>query len=163
MRLLIVGYGKMGRLVDQLAAEQGIDVVGRVDEGREEWVPADVAIDFTTADALVGNFPKYVERRLPVVIGTTGWSAHASEMRAAAERRPPEGATSGDEVVREGAHGRAGRHGARDRRRRFQQAHRRTHRSLQPLRLERDHHKPDGKQHRDHLSEQEPQPLHGCP
>ncbi len=86
MRLLIVGYGKMGRLVDQLAAEQGIDVVGRVDEGHDAWAPADVAIDFTTADALVANFPKYVERRLPVVIGTTGWSAHAAEMRAAAER-----------------------------------------------------------------------------
>jgi len=57
MRLLIVGYGKMGRLVDQLAQDQGIQVVGRVDEGRDEWAPADVAIDFTTADALTRNFP----------------------------------------------------------------------------------------------------------
>ena len=57
MKLLIVGYGKMGRLVDQMAQDQGIEVVGRVDEGRDEWAPADVAIDFTTADALVRNFP----------------------------------------------------------------------------------------------------------
>lgn len=86
MRLLIVGYGKMGRLVDQLAGEQGIDVAGRVDDGDGAWPQADVAIDFTTAEALVANFPKYLERRLPVVIGTTGWSAHAADMRAAAER-----------------------------------------------------------------------------
>jgi len=86
MKLLIVGYGKMGRLLDQMAPELGMEVVGRVDEGRDEWAPADVAIDFTTADALVRNFPAYVERKLPVVIGTTGWSAHAPQFREQAER-----------------------------------------------------------------------------
>ena len=85
MRLLIVGYGKMGRLVDQLAQDQGIQVVGRVDEGRDEWASADVAIDFTTADALTRNFPRYLEQRLPVVIGTTGWSPQAARFRQAAE------------------------------------------------------------------------------
>jgi 4-hydroxy-tetrahydrodipicolinate reductase len=85
MRLLIVGYGKMGRLVDQLAQDQGVQVVGRVDEGREEWAPADVAIDFTTAEALTRNFGRYVEQRLPVVIGTTGWSAQAARFRQEAE------------------------------------------------------------------------------
>ena len=85
MRLLIVGYGKMGRLVDQLAQDQGIQVVGRVDEGREEWAPADVAIDFTTAEALTRNFGRYIEQGLPVVIGTTGWSAQAARFRQEAE------------------------------------------------------------------------------
>ena len=86
MRLLIVGYGKMGRLVEQLAAEQGFEIAGRVDEGRDEWAPADVAIDFSTADALRANFSRYVERRVPVVIGTTGWSEDAQRFRADAER-----------------------------------------------------------------------------
>jgi len=86
MKLLIVGYGKMGHLIDQMAQDLGMEVVGRVDEGRDEWTPADVAIDFTTADALVKNFPAYIERRLPVVIGTTGWSAHAPQFREQAER-----------------------------------------------------------------------------
>jgi 4-hydroxy-tetrahydrodipicolinate reductase len=86
VKLLIVGYGKMGRLVDQLALDQGIEVVGRVDEGRDEWAAADVAIDFTTAEALVRNFPKYLEQRLPVVIGTTGWSAQAGAFRQSAEQ-----------------------------------------------------------------------------
>ena len=86
MKLLIVGYGKMGHLIDQMAQDLGMEVVGRVDEGRDEWAPADVAIDFTTADALLRNFPAYVERKLPVVIGTTGWSAHAPQLREQAER-----------------------------------------------------------------------------
>jgi 4-hydroxy-tetrahydrodipicolinate reductase len=88
MKLLIVGYGKMGQLVDQLAPEAGFTVVGRVDDGRDEWAPADVAVDFSTADALLANFQRYVELRVPVVIGTTGWNAHVERLRtdAAAAR-----------------------------------------------------------------------------
>ena len=86
MRLLIVGYGKMGKLVDELAREQQVEVVGRIDVGDREWPDADVAVDFTTADALAGNFARYVERTMPVVIGTTGWSAQAEAYRAEAAR-----------------------------------------------------------------------------
>jgi 4-hydroxy-tetrahydrodipicolinate reductase len=84
MRLLIVGYGRMGRLIDQLASEQGIEVVGRVDDGRDEWAPADAAIDFSTADALLANFPRFLQLQVPLVIGTTGWNQHAARLRAEA-------------------------------------------------------------------------------
>lgn len=86
MTILIVGYGKMGRMIDQLATEQGITVAGRVDEGRDEWAPADVAIDFSVASALVANFPKYVELRMPVIVGTTGCGDQADALKAAAAR-----------------------------------------------------------------------------
>jgi 4-hydroxy-tetrahydrodipicolinate reductase len=86
MKLLIVGYGKMGRLIDQLATEQGMEVVGRVDAGRDEWAPSDAAIDFSTADALLDNFARYVELKVPVVIGTPGWNAHVDRLRAEAAR-----------------------------------------------------------------------------
>lgn len=86
MRLLIVGYGKMGRMVEQLAVEQGIDIAGRVDHDRPEWTDADVAVDFSTADALAENFSQYTRRRLPVVVGTTGWSEHLARLRADAEQ-----------------------------------------------------------------------------
>jgi 4-hydroxy-tetrahydrodipicolinate reductase len=86
MKLLLVGYGKMGRMVEELAPAHGLEVSGIVDVGRDEWsAPADVAIDFSTADALEGNFARYVEGRLPVVIGTTGWSDRAAALRARAE------------------------------------------------------------------------------
>jgi len=86
VNVLIVGYGKMGKLIDALAAEQGIDVAGRVDDGRDEWRTADVAIDFTTADALNRNFPRYLAMKMPVVIGTTGWGAQTASWREQAER-----------------------------------------------------------------------------
>ena len=82
MRLLLVGYGKMGRLVEQLAPEHGCEVAGRIDVGSGDWsAPADVAVDFSTAEALRDNFRRYVDRGLGVVIGTTGWSAHEAELR----------------------------------------------------------------------------------
>ncbi len=86
LKLLIVGYGKMGQMVEQLAAGQDIEIVGRVDDGRDEWRPADVAVDFSTASALLANFPKYVVRRMNLVIGTTGWGEHTAKLRADAEQ-----------------------------------------------------------------------------
>jgi len=86
VKLLLVGYGRMGQMVEALAVERGIDVSGQIDVDRGEWhTPADVAIDFSTADALTKNFPHYVERRLPVVIGTTGWAHLEAGFRTAAE------------------------------------------------------------------------------
>jgi 4-hydroxy-tetrahydrodipicolinate reductase len=82
LKLLIVGYGKMGRMVEELAAGQDIEIVGRVDESAGEWRPADVAVDFSTAAAVVANFPKYVQSKMNVVIGTTGWGEHAGKLRA---------------------------------------------------------------------------------
>jgi 4-hydroxy-tetrahydrodipicolinate reductase len=87
MRLLLVGYGKMGQLVEQMALAQGMEIASRIDVGTGDWSsPADVAIDFSSAAALKENFPRYVERRVPVVIGTTGWSDLADGFRQQAER-----------------------------------------------------------------------------
>jgi 4-hydroxy-tetrahydrodipicolinate reductase len=86
MRVLIVGYGKMGRLVEQLAIDEGHTIAGRVDVDGEGWTRADVAIDFTTAEALIGNFPRYLDLRMPLIIGTTGWPAHETDLRARAGR-----------------------------------------------------------------------------
>ena len=87
LNLLIVGHGKMGRLVEQLALEQGHRVSGVVDLHRADWdAPADVAIDFSTADALADNFTRYVARSLNVVIGTTGWGSAEPAYREQAKQ-----------------------------------------------------------------------------
>jgi 4-hydroxy-tetrahydrodipicolinate reductase len=87
VRILLVGYGKMGRLIEELAPVHGCEVAGRIDVDTGDWtVPADVAVDFSTAGALQANFARYAERRLPAVIGTTGWSAHEADLRKDAER-----------------------------------------------------------------------------
>jgi 4-hydroxy-tetrahydrodipicolinate reductase len=77
----------MGRLVEQLAPEYGCEIADRIDVGRGDWsAAADVAVDFSTAEALGGHFRQYADRGLPVVIGTTGWSAQEAELRAQAGR-----------------------------------------------------------------------------
>ena len=86
MKVLLVGYGKMGKLVEELAPAHGLEIGGVVDVDRGDWsAPADVAIDFSTADAVRSNFARYVERRLSVVIGTTGWGDGAADLRAQAD------------------------------------------------------------------------------
>jgi 4-hydroxy-tetrahydrodipicolinate reductase len=85
MRLLLLGYGRMGRMVDALSAEYDLQVVGRVDplqgESPEAWPDADVAIDFSIASAVPGNVRRLAAQGVSVVIGTTGWSAEEAEVR----------------------------------------------------------------------------------
>ena len=57
--LAIVGYGKMGRLIDQLAPEYGFTVTARVDVDRDESLDgADVAVEFSVPSAVLGNIQK---------------------------------------------------------------------------------------------------------
>jgi 4-hydroxy-tetrahydrodipicolinate reductase len=93
MRILVVGHGRMGRLVESLAAEHGCDVAGIVDAASGDRAIADgdfgrvdVAIDFTIADAVARNLPQLAARGINVVIGTTGWQAHEAALRAEAAR-----------------------------------------------------------------------------
>ena len=85
--ILIVGYGRMGRLVEALAPEYGARVAGRVDSRGaarpEEWPAADVAIDFSTAEAVRENLPRLAHRGMNLVIGTTGWAEHEGALRHA--------------------------------------------------------------------------------
>jgi 4-hydroxy-tetrahydrodipicolinate reductase len=91
MRLLLVGYGRMGRLVEQLAPDYGFDIVGRLDDtnniggvGIPAAPDADVAVDFSVPSAVAENLPKLAARGINVVIGTTGWHEHEQEMRRVA-------------------------------------------------------------------------------
>jgi 4-hydroxy-tetrahydrodipicolinate reductase len=92
MRILLVGYGKMGRMVGQLAAEYGCEVAGFIDprlpDGRDgpaadRWRGVDVAIDFSSPDAVVHNVPALVGRGVHVVVGTTGWQKDEAAIRKA--------------------------------------------------------------------------------
>jgi len=87
-RLLIVGHGRMGRLVESLAAAHGCEVTGILARGHtlaDIAAPFDVAIDFSTADAVPGTLRALAAAGAPVVIGVTGWHAYEAEARAVAE------------------------------------------------------------------------------
>ena len=93
MRILLLGHGRMGQLVESLASSYGATVAGVIDEhsgGRAiadgGFGDVDVAIDFTLADAVPRNLPQLAQRKINVVIGTTGWHAQETAMREVAEK-----------------------------------------------------------------------------
>ena len=79
-RIALIGLGKMGRAVMQLAEEHGWPVVAALNAAaggptRERLAEADVAIEFTTPAAAPGNVLACARAGIPVVVGTTGWEA----------------------------------------------------------------------------------------
>ena len=87
MKIAILGYGKMGRIIEQFAFERGHEVVLKVNVDNTEDLTvdnlrlADVAIDFSTPDSVLGNIELCFEANLPVVVGTTGWYAKLQEVK----------------------------------------------------------------------------------
>lgn len=84
MRIALIGYGKMGKLIGRLAEERGHSVAVTVGESHaglaaeelaETLKAADVAIDFTVADAVERNVRACMLAGVPIVVGTTGWDA----------------------------------------------------------------------------------------
>ncbi|HEX8030968.1 MAG TPA: dihydrodipicolinate reductase C-terminal domain-containing protein [Vicinamibacterales bacterium] len=91
MRILLLGHGRMGQLVESLAPSYGATIAGVIDESSGEraitdgsFGDVDVAIDFTLADAVVRNLPQLAARKINVVIGTTGWQSQEAAMREVA-------------------------------------------------------------------------------
>lgn len=95
MNLAIVGYGKMGRLIEQLAPEYGCSVKLRLDvdnnanfEGmtKENFRRIDAAVEFSTPAAAPENIERLARLGVNAVIGTTGWFDQMERARAAVER-----------------------------------------------------------------------------
>ena len=88
LRLLLVGFGRMGKLVEELAQDEGHAISGRIvaATATADWPEADVAIDFSTGDAVRANLPRLAQRGTNVVIGTTGWNEHEPDLRGVVER-----------------------------------------------------------------------------
>jgi len=90
VRILVVGHGKMGRLVVEHAAEHGCEVAGiaELDRSIPEAVrvagPVDVAIDFSQPDAVAANLTALAGLGISAVIGTTGWQEHEARLKAVA-------------------------------------------------------------------------------
>ncbi len=75
-RVALMGYGKMGRSIRQLAVERGWTVTGVVERdkgGLNALGGADVAIEFTAPGAAIGNIRAALDAGCPIVVGTTGW------------------------------------------------------------------------------------------
>lgn len=95
MNVGLIGYGAMGRLVGQLAAEKGHEIVLTIDlDGADRSVDeltnalrtCDVAIDFSIADAVPKNAESSARAGVPLVVGTTGWQAQVDHIRSLIEQ-----------------------------------------------------------------------------
>ena len=83
MKIALIGYGKMGHMIEQIALLRGHEIVCTIDVGDEAkfdsdaFRSADVAIEFTTPQTAEANVRKAWAAGIPVVCGTTGWNAEA--------------------------------------------------------------------------------------
>lgn len=79
MKIVLIGYGKMGREIEKTAIEKGHSILARIDIDNYQELDqnlaaeADVAIEFTIPNSVLQNIYKCFELGLPVVTGTTGW------------------------------------------------------------------------------------------
>ena len=92
MKIALIGYGKMGKTIEQIALQRGhqivsiIDINNTADFDSEAFRSADVAIEFTTPATALGNYMRCFEANVPVVSGTTGWLSHLDEVKAKCEQ-----------------------------------------------------------------------------
>lgn len=95
MKIAIVGYGKMGRMIERFAAERGHEITLKLDEFNnaqfegitaEKFAGVDVAIDFSVPSAAVTNIEKIAALGVNLVVGTTGWLEHTAHVREAVRK-----------------------------------------------------------------------------
>lgn len=96
LNIALVGYGKMGKLIEELAPSHGISVSARI-RGTDNLTPdsltlerllgADVAVEFSKPDVAFGNLMRLAALKVPTVCGTTGWFEKLSEVREAYQKQ----------------------------------------------------------------------------
>ncbi|MCD7974068.1 MAG: 4-hydroxy-tetrahydrodipicolinate reductase [Candidatus Azobacteroides sp.] len=92
MRIALIGYGKMGKIIEEIAQQRGHEIVCRIDIDNqecfdsEEFCSADVAIEFTQPAVAIHNYRKCFQKHIPVVAGTTGWLEYMAEIKEACEK-----------------------------------------------------------------------------
>jgi 4-hydroxy-tetrahydrodipicolinate reductase len=89
MKIALLGYGKMGQVIEKIALDRGHTIVLKKDEGNtyDGLSTADVAIDFSVPTAAVNNISACLNLNVPVISGTTGWLAQYEEMVALCQEK----------------------------------------------------------------------------
>ena len=82
MKIALVGYGKMGKIIDEISQNRGHEVVARLKETptKESLNDADVVIEFSNPEAAFENIKVCLENKIPVICGTTGWLDKKTEI-----------------------------------------------------------------------------------
>ena len=91
MKIALIGYGKMGKIIERIALERGHEVVCRIDIDNQddfeskEFASADVAIEFTAPSVAIANYRRAWKAGVAVVSGTTGWNTQLPEIKSEIE------------------------------------------------------------------------------
>ncbi|PQA94211.1 dihydrodipicolinate reductase [Chryseobacterium piscicola] len=82
MKIALVGYGKMGKIIEEIALKRGHEIVARLKETptAENLNNPDVAIEFSIPEAAFSNIKSCLENKIPVISGTTGWLEKRAEI-----------------------------------------------------------------------------------
>ena len=89
MKIALIGYGKMGHAIEQIALQRGHEIVSVIDVNNQEdftsdaFKSADVAIEFSMPAVAMDNYRRAFAAGVPVVSGTTGWLEHLPEIKEA--------------------------------------------------------------------------------
>ena len=88
MKIALLGYGKMGKVIEKIAINRGHEVVLRIDKGDTSFdlSIADVAIDFSVPTAAVRNISMALNQNVPVISGTTGWLDNFDTIKTLCEK-----------------------------------------------------------------------------
>ncbi|MBE7177794.1 MAG: 4-hydroxy-tetrahydrodipicolinate reductase [Mucilaginibacter polytrichastri] len=87
MKIALLGYGKMGRMIEEIALSRGHEIVLKIDRDNtadltsENLQRADAAIEFSTPDTVLSNIDACFTAKIPVVVGTTGWYGQLQEIK----------------------------------------------------------------------------------
>jgi 4-hydroxy-tetrahydrodipicolinate reductase len=87
MKIALIGYGKMGKAIEQIAVEQGHEIVLKISADNlqdctiENIQKADVAIEFTSPESAIQNLHMCIDAGVPVVCGSTGWVEHEDALK----------------------------------------------------------------------------------
>lgn len=93
MKIALIGYGKMGKIIEKIALSRGHEIVARIDVDNMEDIhsdafrSADAAIEFTMPKVAEENCRKALEEGVPVVCGTTGWADKMDGIKKLAEEK----------------------------------------------------------------------------
>ena len=93
MKIALLGYGKMGKTIEQIALQKGHNVVAKIDN-EDDWKrlenevkQADVAIEFSTPQTVVENITRCFDLNIPIVVGTTGWNEQKDDIFSSCKQR----------------------------------------------------------------------------
>ena len=88
MKIALLGYGKMGKTIEQIAIAHGHEIVLKIDNAETSYdiTIADVAIEFSTPSSAFANISNCLTHKVPVIAGTTGWLAQYNEAVALCQK-----------------------------------------------------------------------------